>query len=104
MALMGLARTNERNAPEGQLVDAPLLSIFATNEMPSVEAYRSLVAGCKADFAELMVHPAIVDDLHRDATRISEISQRDFEVLSSREWLDYLKAAAFEPSTYADLA
>ena len=77
-------------------IDSTLVSIFSGGSLPSVEGYKTILDACSADLVELMVHPAIVDAQHREATGISGVSRLDFEVLSSLEWREFLMRRGFD--------
>jgi predicted glycoside hydrolase/deacetylase ChbG (UPF0249 family) len=95
-----LTRMNESRASQSRSVNMELVSIFTSGQKPAVLAYRSLLEKCRSDVVELMVHPANVDAVHRESTAISEISLQDYEILSSREWLNYLENCGFELVSY----
>ena len=102
-AMLGaLAKRNERQVVRSMSADAALVSIFSAGQAPSVAAYRALLEACEADIVELMVHPAKPDAGHRAATGISEVSGRDYEVLSSEAWRNYLLDGGFELVSYRD--
>ncbi len=74
--------------------DHELLSIFQSDGPPSVERYRQLIDASKASTIELMVHPSRVDDLHRQSTAISQISEEDYACLRSEGWFEYVRSGA----------
>jgi predicted glycoside hydrolase/deacetylase ChbG (UPF0249 family) len=103
VAVTGLTRINEFQNSQRQSTSMELVSIFASGEKPTVAAYRALLEKSCADVVELMVHPAKVDRVHRESTGISEISQLDYEVLGSPEWLDYLASCGFALVSFREL-
>lgn len=80
-----------------------LASIFSTELLPSVMAYSELLACCPSQLIELMVHPADVDVAHSALTRISDISQQDYDVLSSPEWSEFQRNCGYKFVTFSEI-
>ncbi len=95
-------RARDRVAPECIRNDS-LLSIFSAGGLPSVDAYRKMLAQSRAECVELMVHPACPDPEHRKATRIADVSEADWEVLSSPEWRALLDSGEFHFISYPEV-
>lgn len=82
-------------------------SLFDLTKNPSDiddELYSKLLSVYKTGFIELMVHPAEVDDIHRENTQISEFSAREYEWLCSGALRDLLEKQGFKLTSYAEFS
>ena len=96
-------RTNSRK--KANMIDGmTLVSIFSTDQKPSLKAYSELLDACPGEVLELMVHPSDVDSEHRASTSISEVSLLDYRVLSSSEWLEFQRNSGHDFVTFADFS
>ena len=67
-------------------VNQGLASVFDLGLLPteiSIEAYRQILQQNTTSPLELMVHPALVDDVHREMTDISAVSEREYALLAN---------------------
>lgn len=98
-----LAQLGRRLAHAQESPGLAVLSVFATAEEPSVQTYQQLLERSSAENIELMVHPAKVDADHKATTGISQISQKDFETLSSKAWRVWVQQRKYEFIPVAEL-
>ncbi len=98
-----LARASLRACSDRLPGNQTLLSIFASNSRPSVEAYREMIESSASNCVELMVHPACEDKGHRAVTGIADVSEMDWQVLNSDAWSALLASGHYDFIAYPEV-
>ncbi len=70
----------------------------------TVEHYHQLLSGIDRSPWEIMVHPARSDEQLRDLTRISEISSKEYEILSSLSLSSLAADCGLQVCTWGELS
>lgn len=85
-----------------------LISIFdmlSSDKNLTLDMYKDLLLCIPDEVTEFMIHPIIPNSeiCEKELTRISHISEQEYQILMSQEYLDFLNQLKFKRIVYSDL-